>query len=170
MINCVCLSLFVLPFVLLLHPFFFLHMTYTTDQKFDDITITIKNIHGSVKVSVKNKQIEVKCNDAVIFDKTLQYDVKEEEIVWYVDNDELYIELTKEKKQWWDAFFVGDEKIDTEELAKNVPVNMDHLDDESRRMIQKMMYEQKEKKTQDEEMKRKIMQMSAEMTKKEDNE
>lgn len=147
-------------------------MNYTWEQNFDDLTITVKNYSendakNDLTVTIRHKNVIVKLNDNVILNKTLVNAVKEDEIVWYIDNKELVIELIKEKNSWWDGCFEGDEKVDAEELAKNNPVGMDGLDKEARMMVEKMMYEQQNKETKEEEMKRRIMEMSQKMDKKE---
>lgn len=140
-------------------------MTHSFYQNYDEITITLPNIKSNTKVSIKNKNIKVTSGDDILLDKTFMYDVKEDQMIWCIDDNVLTIELAKEKEQWWDMCFVGDEKIDTEELAKSRPINMNNLDDEAKRMIEKMMCKEQENVTKQSEMNKKIMEMNEEMMK-----
>ncbi|KAM0687843.1 hypothetical protein COBT_000910 [Conglomerata obtusa] len=132
---------------------------YTWDQQFDEITINIP-LQPSTKptVELKNSLLTIKTPSETILEKSLTKQVNENELIWYVDDDVLIVQLLKETSEWWDRAFDGDESIDVEEIAKNRPVGLDGMDAETKRMVEKMMYEQKTG-VKDDEMKRKLDEM-----------
>ena len=118
---------------------------YTWQQTAYDITI-IFPLHGNKKkdISLKfsNTNLSLRLQDKLQYEGTFLFPIKMETSTWYIEDDNIIIELDKFKKhEWWKCTFVGDEEIDT---SKVVPAqeSFADLDDSTKYTIDKMMYEQ----------------------------
>ena len=118
---------------------------YTWHQTAYDITL-IFPLKGNKKKDINLKFTTT--NLSLSFQNELQYEceflfpVKLESSTWYIEDDDIIIELDKFKKhEWWKSTFVGDEEIDT---SKVVPAqeSFSDLDDSTKYTIDKMLYEQ----------------------------
>ncbi|KAF7682761.1 Protein BOBBER 1 [Astathelohania contejeani] len=144
-----------------------MNYNYTWNQDFDDVTIDIpldeltKRNDISVKIVKKHLIVEV-CGKEV-FNNELFMDVYSGnlEYSWSLENGVISILMNKKKNMWWECAFVGHEKIDTEKLARDRPTNLDQWDEEGQRIVEEMLYNQKNKKenlqTDQEEILKKIM-------------
>ncbi|KAM0673534.1 hypothetical protein GVAV_002909 [Gurleya vavrai] len=135
---------------------------YKWEQNHDDLIVTLdipENSAKDIQINLTNCYLTVKLKNEIVLQKTYTKNINSDSLVWYVDDNILYITILKEKKEWWTNCFVGDEAIDVEEIAKNRPVGMEGMDLETQQMINKMMYEQQNKEKQTDEMKKKMQEM-----------
>lgn len=87
----------------------------------------------------------------VLLDGTFERRVNTESFYWLIDGEEPSITIYVDKKEgmWWRQLLMN------EEVAKHGPRNytlsMDHLDDGSRMTVDKLIFEQRTKKTSSED-------------------
>lgn len=121
-------------------------MNYTWEQEFNEITVIIslpsKPLKSDLNIELDHKILTVLYKNEIILEKEFINDVSDE-LIWYFEENKLYITVTKIKNEWWDSCFIGDEKIDVVKLAQDVPVGLDKMDDEARQCVEKMIFEQK---------------------------
>ena len=106
-----------------------------------DLNVSIQQ--KKIKIAYKNKPAAV--DDAVLLDGELCNTIKVEESTWLIDNGELQVHLEKiNKQEWWKNVVTHHPAIDT---TKIVPENskLSDLDGETRSMVEKMMFDQRQK-------------------------
>lgn len=68
-----------------------------------------------------------------------------EDSTWYIEEGKLRIELVKVKTdEWWSCVCAGDPEVDTTKL-KPEDSKLDDLDGETRSVVEKMMFDQRQK-------------------------
>ncbi|ANB15975.1 nuclear movement protein nudC [Sugiyamaella lignohabitans] len=126
---------------------------YTFKQTLEDVTVTIplsaKTRAKFVNVKLGNSSIEAALKstpDDYLIKGTLFNEIIVDESTWsVVDQEELVFNLEKvNKTEWWPHVVTTDPKID---VTKIQPENskLSDLDDETRGMVEKMMFDQKQK-------------------------
>ncbi|KAG0437213.1 Nuclear movement protein nudc [Dictyocoela muelleri] len=125
--------------------------SYRWSQEIDEINIDIdfKNKNAKdIKVNVSDLDMKIICSDEILLSGKLNNSVYtgHKDILWYIEDDKLFITLNKKEKKWWDSLFVDSEKIDVNEVVQSKNGNFDDLDDEAKQVVEKMMREQSDKK------------------------
>lgn len=125
---------------------------YVWTQTLADVTVVFKVPAGTkakqvvCEIGAKTLKVGVKGGD-VFVDGELIKGVKEDESFWQIDRADCTVSVHLEKMDgmdWWSCVMKGDKEID---VAKVEPGNskLDDLDGETRGMVEKMMYDQRQK-------------------------
>eukprot|EP00043_Microstomoeca_roanoka_P010444 m.99229 g.99229 ORF g.99229 m.99229 type:complete len:343 (-) comp14898_c0_seq2:368-1396(-) len=100
-------------------------------------------------------------NQSPILAGKLQHDVHPDECTWLLDNNTIIISMEKvNRMEWWSCVVEGEPEINTRKVQ---PENskLSDLDDETRGMVEKMMFDQRQKEmgkpTSDEQKKLDIL-------------
>jgi hypothetical protein len=139
---------------------FYLHLfdlsvelPYSWKQTLSDVTITIPVPHGtrgkdiSVTIGTNHLKVALKNNlSNPIVDGLLHRAIKEEESGWNLsDGSEITMNLEKvNRMEWWKCVIQGHPEIDTTKIQ---PENskLSDLDNETRAMVEKMMFDQRQR-------------------------
>jgi hypothetical protein len=124
---------------------------YNWGQTLNEVTVNVYLPEGttskmlSVVISAKKVSVKIK-GGATIIEGEFNKPVKVEESPWCIETDSknrkiLQLNLTKKEGQnWWDCVLQGDEKINTQKVE---PENskLGDLDNETRSVVEKMMFD-----------------------------
>jgi len=128
---------------------------YSWVQTLEECTITIPvpaNTTGKlcvVDIAPKKLKVGLKGQDMII-DGELQKKVNAEDAIWTLESSKAgkSIVITMEKvnqMEWWSAIMEGDVEINTKKVEPENSKVSDLKDDETRQMVEKMMYDQRQK-------------------------
>merc|ERR1712178_458595 len=127
---------------------------YQWGQTLEDVEIRIPfKLNGKLRgrdIDAKLTKNKLKIglrNQPPLIDGTLWKSIKEEESTWAVDPNTNVVTVSLEKinqMEWWGAVCQGDLEINTGR-ANPESSKLSDLDDETRPMVEKMMYDQRQK-------------------------
>jgi len=124
---------------------------YTWNQTLSEVTLHIPVPQGTrrrdvnCKITPTRLVIGLKSQDKAIVEGLLHQKIKPEESFWQVDGSSIMVELQKvNKMEWWKCVIKGHPEIDTTKIE---PENskLSDLDDETRQIVEKMMFDQRQK-------------------------
>lgn len=129
---------------------------YTWSQTIKDVDIKIKVPQSvraardvSVQIGRKHVRVLIKQSgqeDQVYFDRDLCWDIHRDEAVWtlHPKENQLHLCLDKIQERWWEAAFLGEDKINTRKIDCSRP--MHELDEEAQAKIHQLMYDEHRKR------------------------
>lgn len=124
---------------------------YTWTQTLSELSVVVKvaaeTTAQSVKCDIEDNHIRLSTNGKQLLCGDLEHAVHTDECFWQIDRQDATVSIHMEKKDkmnWWACVVKGHAKI---ELSKIEPDNsrLDDLDGETRGMVEKMMYNQRQK-------------------------
>ncbi|EGG22393.1 nuclear distribution protein C [Cavenderia fasciculata] len=124
---------------------------YSWSQTLTEATITITSdvvVRGRdlfVKMDKQYLTVKNKISNEIYIDGTLHKSIKIDDSTWsVVDGKTITIELFKIKSEWWSCIVQGEQEIDVTQITpENSSLN--DLDGETRTMVEKMMFNQRQK-------------------------
>jgi len=119
---------------------------YVWQQTAYDLTILFplgeNNRKKDIDLKFTPEKFTLKIKENVIYEGTFSHSIKCETSTWYIEDNQVVIELDKFKKhEWWKSVFEGDDEIDTSKVTPASETFSD-LDSSTRSTIDKMLYEQ----------------------------
>lgn len=140
--------------------------TYVWSQSLSELTVTIPVPSDTTKKDIvctmNDNTVKLRVSGVSILDGRFEHEIRGDESFWQLDRAEKVLTLHIDKRDdmnWWSCVLVGDVGID---ISKIEPGNsrLDDLDGETRGMVEKMMYDQRQKAaglpTSDEQQKMKM--------------
>ena len=124
--------------------------SYTWSQTLKELEVSIPVKAGTrgkdVAITMAKRKLAVAMRDGTeLFSGKLQHDINVDESTWTIDaQKELIFHLEKIKQEWWSTIIEGHSTIDTTKIQPENS-NLSDLDGETRAMVEKMMFDQRQK-------------------------
>eukprot|EP00727_Mastigamoeba_balamuthi_P006641 m51a1_g2598 putative protein bobber 1-like (206) ;mRNA; r:451699-452775 len=123
---------------------------YSWAQRLSELTVTVpvpKGTRGKeVQCKITDTKLFLKLKDKVILDGEWDKPIRSADSFWSIqDQCAIVLEVQKQNTmEWWKCVLKGEPEIDT---TKVIPEDsrLSDLDGETRRMVEKMMYDQRQK-------------------------
>ncbi|KYQ89749.1 nuclear distribution protein C like protein [Tieghemostelium lacteum] len=127
-------------------------LPYKWTQTLSDVTVTIlsdtpvRSRDLLIKIETDSLLVRNKTTDKTYIDGKLHASIKKSNSIWSIeDGKNIVIELAKLKNQeWWKCVIQGHPEIDTTQI-KPENSQLSDLDGETRSMVEKMMFNQRQK-------------------------
>lgn len=124
-----------------------------------DFTLRSKDVN--VVITKKSIKVALKGQTPII-DGVLNAEIKLEDSLWTIEKNTVVITFEKiNQMSWWDRLIESDKQISTRKINPE-PSKLSDLDGETRGLVEKMMYDQRQKQmglpTSDEKQKQDVMQ------------
>ena len=128
---------------------------YSWTQTLEELTITVpvpgnmKGSHIICDIQKKKLVVGIKGKDAILSGE-LTKTVNAEDAIWTLEptkagkNVVITLEKTNQM-EWWSAVVEGEQEINTKKVEPENSKVSDLKDDETRQMVEKMMYDQRQK-------------------------
>lgn len=141
---------------------------YSWTQSLQEVNIVIPVPAGTkskdvvYEVKMGHLKVGLKGQPAPIIDGDLFHKINPGECFWSIEDQcAVSVMLTKkDQSEWWKSLVKGDPEIDTQKVEPE-PSKLSDLDSETRRTVEKMMFDQRQKKmgrpTSDEMQQQEIM-------------
>lgn len=99
-----------------------------------------------IVVQLEKKHLKVGLKNATpIIDGALHADVKTQDSLWTIENGVIVLTFEKlNQMSWWDRLVVNDPPISTKKINPE-PSKLSDLNGETRSLVEKMMYDQRQK-------------------------
>lgn len=109
-----------------------------------NVNVPIKSRDVVVELTKKHCKVGLKGHPLVI-DDDLCADIKHADMLWVLEKNCVVITFEKiAQMNWWDRLVVSDAPLSTRKINPE-PSKLSDLDGETRSMVEKMMYDQKQK-------------------------
>lgn len=123
---------------------------YSWTQRLSDVTMTIPVAAGTrgkdIVCKVTDKRISVKVKGVTVVEGDFRLPVRAGDTFWSLhDQRNIVVEIAKQNTmEWWSGVLKGDPEIDTTKV-KPEDSRLSDLDGDTRKMVEKMMYDQHQK-------------------------
>merc|ERR1712226_5827 len=127
------------------------HYSWTQTLQEVEVRVPFPEIKGKLKgrdidAKVTKNKLRVGLKNAPpVIEGELSETVKEEESMWTLDNNVVIVSLEKSNQMnWWTSVCKGDKQINSKKVSPENSKLAD-LDEDTRPMVEKMMYDQRQK-------------------------
>jgi hypothetical protein len=147
---------------------------YSWSQTLSEVTVTIPLPSGTrakdleTKITGTDFSIALKGKSTIVSGK-FKKSIKPSETDWQLEDGNLIVYLHKfGKQEWWSCVLDGEPEIDTTKIQPEATSNLSDLDGETRGVVEKMMFDQRQKQmglpsSEEQEMMKKLFEKNPEL-------